>query len=85
MTDKTNLVEELPVLMINETEQQEYVKRKYFDQDQPSNERTSNFMDTNGKKQTSNPEGTIGNAGKRPCVNLSSTNHWPLDVYVHLQ
>lgn len=48
--EKTNLEEELLVLMITDTEERECFETEYFDQDQPDNKRVGNQSDTNGWK-----------------------------------
>lgn len=48
-TEEINLGEELPVLMIFETEKQQDIKKNYFYKDQLENERSCSHMDTNGK------------------------------------
>lgn len=50
MTDNTNLNEQLPVLIVDETEDQGDIGMKYFDQDRFSKERTGNDIDSQNKK-----------------------------------
>lgn len=48
-SNKTNLHDELPVLKINKTEEEELVETEYLDQEEPENGRAGNHMDKPGK------------------------------------
>lgn len=84
-TDKSNLVEVLLVLMIDEIQEQHDVETEYFEQDQLVQEKRQPYGHSRRKCTIADLKGIVGGTGKCPRIHRGSRDHKTSEIHVHVR